>query len=103
ILVYMVVPITPDMFKEWLSIESNGLAILLRVVCKLILLPLVVGISYELIKLAGRYTNIFTRIISAPGLWMQRLTTREPDDSQIEVAIAAITPCLPKEGEDDSW
>ena len=72
-------------------------------VCKLILLPLVVGISYELIKLAGRYTNIFTKIISAPGLWMQRLTTREPDDSQIEIAIAAITPCLPKEGEDDSW
>lgn len=103
ILVYMVVPITPDMFKDWLGIESDGLAILLRVVCKLILLPLVVGISYELIKLAGRYTNIFTRIISAPGLWMQRLTTREPDDSQIEVAIAAITPCLPKEGEDDSW
>ena len=103
ILVYMVVPITPDMFKEWLGIENDGLAILLRVVCKLILLPLVVGISYELIKLAGRYTNIFTKIISAPGLWMQRLTTREPDDSQIEIAIAAITPCLPKEGEDDSW
>ena len=103
ILVYMVVPITPDMFKEWLGIENDGLAILLRVVCKLILLPLVVGISYELIKLAGRYTNIFTKIISAPGLWMQRLTTREPDDSQLEIAIAAITPCLPKEGEDDSW
>ncbi len=103
ILVYMVVPITPDMFKEWLGIENDGLAILLRVVCKLILLPLVVGISYELIKLAGRYTNIFTKIISAPGLWMQRLTTREPDDSQIEIAIAAITPCLPNEGEDDSW
>ena len=103
ILVYMVVPITPDMFKEWLGIENDGLAILLRVVCKLILLPLVVGISYELIKLAVRYTNIFTKIISAPGLWMQRLTTREPDDSQIEIAIAAITPCLPKEGEDDSW
>lgn len=103
ILVYMVVPITPDMFKEWLGIGSDGLAILLRVVCKLILLPLVVGISYELIKLAGRYTNVCTRIISAPGLWMQRLTTREPDDSQIEIAIAAITPCLPKEGEDDSW
>ncbi len=103
ILVYMVVPITPDMFKAWLGIESDGIAILLRVVCKLILLPLVVGISYELIKLAGRYTNIFTKIISAPGLWMQRLTTREPDDSQIEIAIAAITPCLPKDGEDDSW
>lgn len=103
ILVYMVVPITPELFKEWLGIESDMLAIILRVVCKLILLPFVVGIAYELIKLAGRYTNIFTKIISAPGLCMQRLTTREPDDSQIEIAIAAITPCLPKDGEDDNW
>ena len=100
ILVYSLIPIKP---AEWWAIENNALAALLRVVIKLPLLPVVVGISYELIKLAGRYTNIFTRIISAPGLWMQRLTTREPDDSQIEVAIAAVTPCLPKEGEDDNW
>ena len=59
-------------------------------------LPLLMGISYELIKLAGRYDNLFTRIISAPGLWLQRLTTFEPDDSMIEVAIAAVTPCCPK-------
>jgi uncharacterized protein YqhQ len=103
ILVYMIVPITPDMFKTWLGFESDALAILLRTLCKLILLPIVVGIAYELIKLAGRYTNIFTRIVSAPGLWMQRITTREPDDSMIEIAIAAITPVLPKEGEDDNW
>lgn len=100
ILVYSLIPINP---AEWWAIENNALAALLRVLIKLPLLPVVVGISYELIKLAGRYTNIFTRIISAPGLWMQRLTTREPDDSQIEVAIAAVTPCLPKEGEDDNW
>lgn len=100
ILVYSLIPINP---AEWWAIENNALAALLRVLIKLPLLPLVVGISYELIKLAGRYTNIFTKIISAPGLWMQRLTTREPDDSQIEVAIAAVTPCLPKEGEDDNW
>jgi uncharacterized protein YqhQ len=99
----MIVPITPDMFKTWLGFESDALAILLRTLCKLILLPIVVGIAYELIKLAGRYTNIFTRIVSAPGLWMQRITTREPDDSMIEIAIAAITPVLPKEGEDDNW
>ena len=103
ILVYMVVPITPDMFKEWLGIDSDFVAILLRTVCKLILLPVVVGIAYELIKLAGRHTNILTKIISAPGLWMQRLTTREPDDSMIEIAIAALKPCLPKEGENDNW
>lgn len=100
ILVYSIIPINP---AEWWAIENNALAALLRVLIKLPLLPVVVGISYELIKLAGRHTNIFTKIISAPGLWMQRLTTREPDDSQIEVAIAAVTPCLPKEGEDDNW
>lgn len=75
----------------------------LRVVSSLILLPVMVGISYELIRIAGRYTNTFTRIISAPGLWIQRLTTREPDSSQIETAIAAIKPCIPENPEEDKW
>ncbi len=75
----------------------------LRVVYKLLLLPVVMGISYELIKLAGRYDNIFTRIISAPGLWLQRLTTFEPDDSMIEVAIAAVKPVLPENPEEGLW
>ena len=75
----------------------------LRVVLKLLLLPVVMGVSYELIKLAGRYDNLFTRIISAPGLWLQRLTTFEPDDSMIEVAIAAVTPVLPDKPEDGLW
>lgn len=75
----------------------------LRVVLKLLLLPLVMGISYELIKIAGRYNNLCTRIISAPGLWLQRLTTFEPDDSMIEVAIAAITPVLPQRPEESLW
>lgn len=100
IIVYSLIPIKP---AEWWGIENTALAALLRIVIKLVFLPLVVGISYELIKLAGRYSNPFTRIISAPGLWMQRLTTREPDASQIEAAVAAITPCLPKEGENDAW
>lgn len=103
ILVYMVVPITPELFKELLGTDSDFIAIVMRTVCKLLLLPLVVGIAYELIRIAGRYSNIVTKIISAPGLWMQRLTTCEPDDSQIEVAIAALKPCLPKEGENDNW
>lgn len=103
ILVYSVVPITPELFKEWLHLSSDSVAILLRTVCKLILLPIVVGFAYELIRIAGRYDNIITKIFSAPGLWMQRITTKEPDDSMIEVAIAAVTPCLPKEGEDDNW
>ncbi|MBE6847244.1 MAG: DUF1385 domain-containing protein [Oscillospiraceae bacterium] len=74
-----------------------------RVLCSIALLPLVVGISYELIRLAGRADNAFTRILSAPGLWIQRITTKEPDDKQIECAIAAITPCIPENIEDDLW
>lgn len=102
ILVTSLVPINSESFVIWFGI-SKGAADLLRVACKLLLLPLIVGISYEIIKIAGRYDNIATRIISAPGLAMQRLTTREPDGSQIECAIAAIKPCLPKEDEDDKW
>ncbi len=77
--------------------------IFLRLVCKLLLLPVIVGIGYEIIRLAGRYDNKFTRIISAPGLWLQRLTTREPDLDVLEVAIAALKPCIPKDSVDDRW
>ena len=75
----------------------------LRVLLKLCILPIIVSIAYELIKLAGRYDNMITKIISAPGLWIQRLTTREPDESQIECAIAAFVPCIPKEKGADKW
>lgn len=57
---------------------------------KLLILPFVTGISYEFIKYAGRHDNLFVRICAAPGLWMQRLTTKEPDDSMIEIAISAF-------------
>lgn len=73
-----------------------------RTLIKLACLPVVVSIGYELIKLAGRYDNIFTRIISAPGKWLQRITTREPDDSMIECAIAAFEAVVPKDGS-DNW
>ncbi|MEG0395325.1 MAG: DUF1385 domain-containing protein [Oscillospiraceae bacterium] len=75
----------------------------LRVIQKLLLLPLVIGISYEIIKICGRYDNIVTRAISAPGLWLQHITTQEPDDSMIEVAIAAVLPVLPENKEDAIW
>lgn len=75
----------------------------IRMLISLILLPLVVGISYEFIRLAGNKENLFTRILSAPGLAMQRLTTREPDDSMIEIAIAALKPCIPEDKEEDKW
>ena len=77
--------------------------VFLRIILKLLLLPVVIGISYEIIKLAGRYDNSLTRIVSAPGMWLQRLTTAEPDDSQIEVAVASIIPVIPKEKGADEW
>ena len=75
----------------------------LRVLIKIAVLPLIVGIGYELIKLAGRKDNWFTRAISAPGLWMQRITTKEPDDSMIECAIAALKPVIPENPDEDRW
>ena len=72
----------------------------LRAIIKIALLPVVMGVGYELIKICGRFDNIITRVISAPGLWMQRLTTKEPDDEMIEVAIAALREVIPEDGED---
>lgn len=77
--------------------------IALRVVLKLLLLPVVVSISWEIIKLCGRYDNFVTRIISTPGQWLQRITTNEPDDGMIECAIAAILPVLPEDKAEGKW
>ncbi len=71
-----------------------------RPVIKIALIPLVCGIGYELIKLCGKHDNTFTRIISAPGLWAQRITTKEPDDGMMEVAIEAIKAVIPDDGSD---
>ena len=62
----------------------------LRLALRFVLIPVIAGISYELIRLAGRSDNLFVRIFSAPGLWLQRLTTKEPDDDMLEVAIASV-------------
>lgn len=75
----------------------------LRMISGIVLLPVMLGISYELIRIAGRYDNLFTKIVSAPGLYIQRLTTKEPDEKQIECAIAAIKPCIPENLEEDKW
>ena len=69
----------------------------------LILLPLVVGISYEFNRLVGRYDNALTRFLTKPGLWMQNFTTFEPDDSMIEVGIEALRLVIPEEQGKDSW
>lgn len=67
----------------------------LRTVIKLALLPLTVGIGYELIKFCGRHDNLLTKIISAPGMWLQHITVHEPDDSMIECAIKAMDAVIP--------
>ena len=61
---------------------------------KLLILPLITGISYEFIRYAGKHDNIFVKVLAAPGLWMQRLTTKEPDDDMIEVALTAFKAVL---------
>ncbi len=75
----------------------------LRMAVKLLLLPVIVGISYEFIKLTGRYTNACTKFFSAPGLWLQRLTTREPDLEQLAVAIEAMKAVIPENKDDDNY
>ncbi len=75
----------------------------IRIALKLLMLPITVGISYEIIKFAGRHDNWLTKIISAPGLWFQNFTTQEPDDSMIEIAIAAVKPVLPENPEDAAY
>ena len=76
---------------------------LLMIVFKLLLLPLVVGVTYEINRWAGRNDNGFTRILTAPGMWLQNFTTNEPDDSMIEVGIAAVEAVLPEQEGADRW
>lgn len=70
---------------------------------KLLLLPVLVSIAYEINRLVGRFDNWFTGLLTAPGLWMQRITTNEPDDAMIEVGIAAVQAVLPDEEGADRW
>ena len=75
----------------------------LWVAIKILLIPLFCGIGYELIKYCGRHDNRLTKIVAAPGLWIQRLTTKEPDDDMLEVAIAAMEYVIPENADDDKW
>lgn len=68
-------------------------------IIKLLILPIIMSIGYEAIRLAGKKNNLFTKIISAPGLWLQRITTKEPTDDIIEVGIASIKVALGLENE----
>lgn len=74
-----------------------------RFLCSLCLLPITVGCSFECIQFAGRSNSAIAKFISYPGLQLQRITTKEPDASQIEIAIEALKPCIPENLEDDLW
>ena len=96
LIIVMIISIIIFSFVTWDNL-------IVRVLLKFSMLPVVTGCSYEVIQLAGRYTNTCTKIISAPGLWLQRLTTNEPDESQIEVAIAAFKQVIPENKDEDQW
>ena len=95
-LLLAIVPALGDMRGEFLYS-------LIMIVFKLLLLPLIVGISYEINRWVGRNDNRFTKTLTAPGMWFQNFTTCEPDDSMIEVAIAAVEAVLPEEAGADRW
>lgn len=83
LLIVMVISI---IFLMFINVEDR----VLRLVLRLVVIPIIAGVSYEFIKLAGNSDNKFVDILSKPGLWLQNLTTREPDDDMIEVAIASV-------------
>ena len=85
------------------AMHGSFLYRLIMIVFKLLLLPVVVAISYEINRFVGRHDNAVCRILTGPGMWMQKLTTNEPDDSMIEVGIAALEAVLPKEEGTDRW
>ena len=96
LLVVMIISILVFSVVRW----SNPL---IRLALRLALLPVVVGISYEINRAVGRHDNAFTMILRQPGLWLQHLTTREPDDSMLEVAITALKAVIPEEKGADRW
>ncbi|HCB99659.1 MAG TPA: DUF1385 domain-containing protein, partial [Ruminococcaceae bacterium] len=96
LLIVLIIGIVASSFLPW-----DNLA--LRLVLKLVLLPLVVGVSYELIRFAGRHDGGIMRAVLAPGLWLQKLTTQEPDEEQLEVAICSLQAVLTDNPADDAW
>ena len=85
------------------AMRGSFLYRLVMILFKLLLLPLIVAVTYEINRWAGRHDNALTRIMTAPGMWMQNFTTNEPDESMIEVGIAAVKAVLPEEEGADRW
>ncbi len=96
LLIVMVISIIFFSFLRWDNVFQ-------RIFFRLLLLPVVAGVSYEIIKFAGRSQNKCVAVLTKPGLWLQKLTTREPDDSQLEVAIASLKAVMPENKEEDKW
>ena len=92
-----------ELFPGLALLQSKFLYRLILIGCKLLMLPLVVAIAYEINRWAGRHDNLFTRILTAPGMWFQNFTTKEPDDSMIEVGIASLQAVMPEEEGSDLW
>lgn len=90
IFVMLIISIVVNSFLTWDNVW-------IRFASKLLLIPLIVGIGYEFIMYAGKHENVFTKVVSAPGLWMQRITTKEPSEEQLEVALTALRNAIPIE------
>ncbi len=104
LILMLLVSIFVSFFIDPISVLISGstLPMVLRFVVKLLLIPVIVGLGYELIKFAGRHDNLFTRIISAPGVWLQHITVFEPTDDMIECAIMAVKRVIPDDNS-DQW
>ena len=96
LLIVMIISIIFFSFLKWETVWQ-------RMLYRLLLLPVVAGVSYEIIKFAGRSDSKLVKWLTSPGLALQLLTTREPDDSQLEVAIAALKSVLTGNKDDDRW
>ena len=92
-----------SVFPTLAAMRGSFLYRLLMILFKLLLLPVIVGITYEINRWCGRVDNSLTRAMSAPGMWMQKFTTNEPDDGMIEVAIRAVEAVLPEKEGADQW
>jgi len=102
LILMLLVSIFISFFIDPICIKISGAVLppLFRALVKILLIPLIVGLGYELIKLAGKHDNLLTRIISAPGVWLQHITVFEPTDDMIECAIMAVERVIPEDGSD---
>ena len=94
VLMLLVSILLSSLLVYFTDLDNNNM---IWVPIKILILPVIMGVGYEIIRFAGRHDNLLTRILSAPGMWTQRLTTKEPDDSMIEVAIQSVMAVLPEE------